>query len=260
MIINKHLRAAIREHAEREHPREACGLLIRSAERREYVPCGNIARTPSEHFIIDPADWAQAEDRGRVLAIIHSHPDATATASMVDRVACELHGLPWGIVSWPGGDMEWIQPSGYTAPLLGRDFGHGMLDCWAACRDWYAREAGIQLPDFQRPDLWWEEPHSPSFYEDNYAACGFERVEQPRRGDLLVLQIPSPGRPCHHPNHGAIYLGDDPSFSSEPAPPLGGSGPFIFHHLYGSASRRDVFGHSMGQRVRLILRHREYPA
>ncbi|SCZ14539.1 hypothetical protein SAMN03159391_05962, partial [Pseudomonas sp. NFACC37-1] len=66
------------------------------------------------------------------------------------------------------------------------------------------------------------------------------------------------GRPCFHPNHAAIYLGDDPSLSSEPAPALGGSGPFIYHHMPGRLAAREVYGWSMANRVKLILRHKDY--
>ena len=50
MRINQQLQAAIREHAAREHPAEACGVLIKTAEGREYVPCRNLARTPRDQF------------------------------------------------------------------------------------------------------------------------------------------------------------------------------------------------------------------
>ena len=258
MRINKRLQDEIRAHAEQAYPAEACGVLIKSGTGRAYVPCTNVAATPREHFQIDPKDLARAEDRGDVLAIIHSHPDKAPTPSMADRVSCELHELPWGIVGWPGGDFEWFKPAGFRAPLPGRDFSHGLLDCWAACRDWYAREAGLQLPNFERSDLWWEQKDGPSLYEDNFKATGFYQVNEAQRGDMLVLQIPTPGRECYFPNHAAIYLGDEPALTSEPAPTLGGAGPFVYHHMPGRLASREIYGWSMANRVKLILRHKDY--
>ncbi|HBO4759112.1 TPA: C40 family peptidase, partial [Pseudomonas aeruginosa] len=136
---------------------------------------------------------------------------------------------------------------------------HGLLDCWGACRDWYEREAGVTLPNFERKDLWWEVKDGSSLYEDNYESAGFYRVEDLRRGDMLVFQVPTPGRPCYHPNHAAIYLGADPCLRSEEAPALGGSGPFIYHHMAGRAATREIYGWSMANRVRLILRHKDFP-
>ena len=43
MRINQTLQAAIREHAEREYPAEACGVLIKTDQGRIYVPCRNLA-------------------------------------------------------------------------------------------------------------------------------------------------------------------------------------------------------------------------
>ncbi|MFJ2456460.1 C40 family peptidase [Pseudomonas protegens] len=258
MRINKQLQAAIRAHAEQAYPAEACGVLIGTAGGRQYVPCANRATSERENFQICERDLAAAEDLGDVLAIIHSHPDKAPVPSMADRVSCELHELPWGIVGWPGGELAWFEPSGFQAPLLGRDFSHGLLDCWSACRDWYAREAGLLLPNFERRDLWWEDEHGPSLYEENFKATGFYQVESAQRGDMLVLQIPTPGRPCFHPNHAAIYLGDEPALTSEAAPALGGSGPFIYHHMPGRPASREVYGWSQANRVRLILRHKDY--
>jgi len=258
--ISKSVYESIRAHAEREYPSEACGLLIKSGSRREYVPCTNVAVTPREHFVIDKYDQSDAEDRGDILAYIHSHPDASPAPSMADRVSCELHEKPWGIIGWPGGNMEWIKPNGYKAPLLGRNFVHGLLDCWSACRDWYEREAGIALPNFERRDLWWEDASGPSHYEENFPGCGFYPVDTPQRGDMMIFMVPSPGRPCYHPNHAAIYLGSDPALRSESAAELCGSGPYIYHHMAGRASARDVYGWSMSSRCRLILRHKDYKA
>lgn len=258
MRINQQLVAAIQAHAESAYPAEACGVLIKTAEGREYVPCTNVSSDPNQHFLIDKHDQADAEDRGELLAIIHSHPGRSPAPSMTDLVSCELHELPWGIVSWPGGEMGWFKPTGFVAPLLGREFAHGLLDCWSACRDWYAREAQLQLPNFDRKELWWEDENGSSLYEENYESAGFERVSEMRRGDMLVFQVPTIGRPCHFPNHAAIYLGSDPSMKSEPSPSLGGAGPFIYHHLHGRMAGREVFGWSMSKRLKLILRHKEY--
>ncbi|WP_085696269.1 C40 family peptidase [Pseudomonas sp. B26(2017)] len=258
MKISKQLTAAIQDHAQREYPAEACGLLVKTSTGREYVPCGNAAGDKLRNFLIDKYDFADAEDRGELLAVIHSHPDRSPKPSMTDRVSCELHELPWGIVAWPGGEMEWFKPSGYQAPLLGREFAHGLLDCWSACRDWYAREAGLDLPNFERSELWWEDPAGASLYEESYAGAGFVRVNEPKRGDMLVFQVPTPGRPCHFPNHAAIYLGSDPELKSEQAPALGAAGPFIYHHMPGRAASRDIYGFSMASRLKLILRHKEY--
>ena len=80
-----------------------------------------------------------------------------------------------------------------------------------------------------------------------------EQLIELQRGDVLVMMV---GR-TYHPNHAAIYLGDDGSLVSEPAVALGGQGPFFIHHLYGRSSTRNIYGPDWAMRTRLILRHQQ---
>lgn len=87
-------------------------------------------------------------------------------------------------------------------------------------------------------------------YEANYEAAGFVRVNQPQRGDMIVMAI---GRTAH-PNHAGIYLGGDPALPGEESDVFG-PGPFLLHHLYGRPSEVIVYGGPWLDRTRLILRH-----
>lgn len=72
---------------------------------------------------------------------------------------------------------------------MGRSFHHGVLDCWALCRDWYARECGLALPSPERHDKWWDDGHS-NLYMDNLADAGFSVLPDDaelRRGDLILM-------------------------------------------------------------------------
>ena len=69
---------------------------------------------------------------------------------------CEKLGLPWLIVSWPSGiGMPLFEPGGWTAPLVGRQFAHGVHDCFAIIRDGMRHYAGINIADFDRDWIWW---------------------------------------------------------------------------------------------------------
>lgn len=243
---------AMLRHAAEDYPREACGLVLRHPDGGQaYAACRNQAEG-DDQFRIHPEDFAAAEDLGELLAVFHSHPDSDARPTMADRVSAELHGLPWVIVSHPGGDVLTFQPSGFKAPLLGRPFFHGMLDCWSLCRDYYARERGLQFPDYPREDAWWERTAT-SMYTELYREAGFRRVEvaDVAPGDMLVMRV---GRTLTE-NHAGIYLGSDPFLRSEPeAPALGGQGPFMLHHLYGRSSERVVFGGNWAERTSYALR------
>lgn len=226
-------------HAVSEYPREACGLVVIVKGRERYWPCVNQASTPSEHFVLAPADYAAADDAGEITIIVHSHPDAPARPSEADRVACEASGLPWAIVSVAAGEnglpaageMVMIEPCGYRAPLVGRPFSHGVLDCWALCRDWYEHERGVVLLDPPRHDNWWDDGVSDLYCDAALHAAGFEIVwrngadalPELEPGDVLLMQVRSRNQV---PNHAGIYLGDG----------------LMLHHMPGRLSSRDVFG------------------
>ena len=212
-------RDAAEAHARADYPREACGLVIVVEGREEYVACRNAADR-EDHFEIDPDEYAAAEERGAIVAIFHSHPDAPPEPSEADRVGCEASGVPWHILGVPS--MRWavVEPSGYQAPLVGRQFEHGRLDCYAIIRDWYARERGIELPDFSRRWQWWLQ--GDDLYRAHFREAGFEATDEPlAEGDVLLMQIGAPV-----PNHAGVYL----------------DGDMILHHLQNRLSSRDVYG------------------
>lgn len=238
-VLSPEVTEAIRAHAAQAYPRESCGLLLRQGPEIAYAPCRNLATQPEEQFILDPEAWALAEDTAdSIEAVVHSHPNASANPSMADRVMCERSHLPWLVIGWPSGALVWCEPTGFEAPLIGREFTHGVLDCYTLVRDWYRLEHGIQLPDFPRADLWWE--RGEDLYLANFATAGFVEVPggladlQP--GDGLLMQVLS-----RQVNHAAIYLGDN----------------VILHHLYGRLSGRDVFGGYWARHTRKVVRHRD---
>src|SRR5690242_1133361 len=109
----------------------------------------------TDHFVMHPEDYAAAEDAGEVVAIFHSHPDASCKPSEADRVGCEASRLPWHVLGWPSGQWGYCEPCGFKLPLVGRVFQHGVVDCWACVRDGLRELAGIEVQDFHRDDDWW---------------------------------------------------------------------------------------------------------
>jgi proteasome lid subunit RPN8/RPN11 len=224
-------------HAAREFPREACGLLVIHKGRETYVPCRNIG-VGTDQFVIHPEDYVRADRLGEIVGVFHSHPNLPAEPSQADKVAGEASGLPWFILSFPSGQWHEMQPSGYIAPLVGRAWAHGVLDCYSVIRDWYREERGVDLPNFDRFDEWWK--RGQSLYLDNFGSAGFEALgavqsQDMEVGDVLLMQVASPV-----PNHAAIYLGDG----------------LILHHLQGRLSSRDVYGGYWHKITTHILRHR----
>jgi len=128
-----------------------------------------------------------------------------------------------------------IEPSGYQAPLIGRSFVYGVLDCYTLVLDYYQRELGITLPYYVRDDAygWWE--RGQNLYAERFAEAGFMAVNTPQPGDVILMQVQSDVA-----NHAAVYLGDG----------------VILHHLVKQLSRRDQYGGYWQKHTAHILRHR----
>ena len=231
----------IRQHALEEYPREACGLVVYVNGKETYRRCRNTS-SDKANFVLDPRDLADAEDAGEVVALVHTHPDTNNAMSEADRVMCEASEMPWYIMAvtrdgdqLTAGELARYEPSGYEAPLLGRPFVFGVLDCYTLIRDYYQRILKITLPDFPREDGFWE--RGEDLYMQQFALAGFRPINTPiREHDVIIMQIRSPVA-----NHGGVYIGNSQ----------------VLHHLYGRLSARDVYGGYFQEVTRVVIRHKE---
>jgi proteasome lid subunit RPN8/RPN11 len=248
MMSNEILAALVpyvRIHAEAEAPRECCGLAVEVAGAPVYIACRNVAHR-AEHFVIGGADYVRAEDTGTVCAIVHSHVYEPPIPSLADRTGIERTGLPWLIVNHPLGTYTITRPTGFTADLLARPFVHGVHDCYALVRDYFAT-LGIGLRDYARTYGWWDEAQGPDLYRANFEREGFVMIEPGpmdrvklavlQANDLILMNIRA-----QRENHMAVYLG----------------GGVIMHHLIGTASRREAYQEFYQRRTTAILRHESF--
>lgn len=229
-------REAALEAAKVAAPREACGLIVIINGSEVYWNCRNIAATAEDFFIIDPEDYADAEDAGEVVGIFHSHPQTPPTPSDADRMACQKSGLPWYIVNPNTEAWDGCQPDGYKAALIGRQWVWAVSDCWTLVRDWYAETWQLSLPDWERPrDL--TVFNAAPMFENCWSAAGFIEVDFSTmvRGDAVLMAIKS-----DTPNHVGVYLGDQT----------------LLHHAYGRLSSSDVYCGFYQDKTRRVLRHR----
>lgn len=221
-------------HAAEEYPNECCGLVVVFKGRVKYVRCRNIADNKQKNFEIHPEDYLACEELGEISAVFHSHTNARSTPSEADKASCEVTGLPWIILGYPSGDFTKFEPSGYVAPLIGRQFVHGVHDCYGLARDYYA-SIGILIPDFERPDRWWEKGFD-LLNPDNFRKAGFVDIslKDLKEHDAIITQNGS-----NVPNHCMIYVGSNQ----------------ILHHSENRLSSRDVYGGYYLKNSRYFLRH-----
>jgi proteasome lid subunit RPN8/RPN11 len=232
-MISKRIKQEIIDHADECAPRECCGLVVIKKGKRQYIKCRNIADNGND-FAIHPEDYADAEDSGKIVMVVHSHPRSNPLPSDADLIGCEQSGVEWAIIAGITKEIHTFKPSGYVQPLLGREFVHGVLDCYSFIYDYYDQVLGIKLPQYERKHNWWLEGQN--LYLDNFEAAGFYEVDDLQYGDMILMKVGSPV-----PNHGAVYIGDGK----------------IEHHQTMRLSSRDVYGGWYQKITSHIMRHKE---
>jgi cell wall-associated NlpC family hydrolase len=172
-------------------------------------------------------------EHGEPEAIVHSHIYAPPIPSDADLTACESTGVPWLIVNFPLGAWRVIEPCGYKAPLIGRQWAWGVLDCYSVVRDGLRDLGGIDMPDFDREWKFWE--RGANTIEDNLAAAGLVKVAGDWRDlDVIGMRIRAPVT-----NHLGLFLKPD----------------VILHQMMGRYSVREVYGGVYAMATTLHLRH-----
>ena len=225
---------AVFEHASEVQPHECCGLVVLRKGRKHYVRCTNASSDMMRRFVIAPEEYAAIEDTGEIVMIAHSHCFELPKPSESDMVGIEQSGLPWLIVNYPNGTHTITEPSGFKAPLIGRQFCKRSVDCYALVKDYYEQELGISLPEYERPEVWHEVGRS--ILLENFAEFGFEQIkfEDLQPNDCLLMQVGA-----GVPNHCAVYIGNNT----------------ILHHVDGRLSSRDIYGEFWRNATTTCLRY-----
>ena len=244
--MNEQSKQQIVEMAHKHDEVEICGFLVRRNKKEQVYHAQNMSDEPWNTFRTSPQDWLEASSMGKIMSVFHSHPGPKSeTPSMADKVACNRSMVPWWIYSLRTKHWGMIVPDEYVAPLLGREWCHGVLDCYSMIRDWYRYTEkddplgpglGIELLEFPRDDHWWN--NGGSLYEDGYPKTGFVSVpkESLRKHDVILMGWDAPT-----PHHAAISM----------------EGNMILHHMYGRLSGRVIYGRWYRDRTMKVIRHRE---
>lgn len=226
--------AEIKAHALEEAPKECVGFVVQTGRKLQYVRAENVHEKPTEHFRTKAEDWGNAEDRGVIVRVIHSHPGdgARAIPSGLDKSLCNASGVVWGIYA-PGSD-EYAELSPENPPLEGRAFILGHDDCWGLIMAWHAKQ-NVILSDWRVNYPWWEDQYPDNLYYDNWEKEGFIECDL-CPGAMVIMQISA-----NKWNHAGIITEDGK----------------LLHHLYGNLSCIIPYGGYFEERTMICVRHKD---
>lgn len=233
---------AIQEHAIRDFPNESCGFVVNG----EYYPVKNVADNPKLNFKIDGRTQLAMRKKGTIQAIIHSHPYDLNTRykwpqewpSGTDiKNRTNDYSIAWGILATEGegcSELVWMDDND-RPPLEGRDWKHGITDCYSLIRDYYIKEHNIFLNDYARDMDWWE--GTGDLYIDNFEKEGFFEVKptEMKIGDLALMRCGS-----RQINHAGVVVGPDS----------------LLHHRYHKLSGVDGLN-KWNRSIAKFIRHKD---
>lgn len=210
MKLTDELKRELIEIAQKKYPNEMCGIITEIDGKDCFVQCENISDAPTELFEIDGNVWLDYD----IKAIVHSHTNGRNYLSKYDMRNQKIHDIDWILVC--GEQVISYRP---IAPLLGRPFEFNKQDCYNLFRDCYMLAGSDHLPEFEYPENWYV--IGMNLYADRLPEYGFEKVNEPELGDVILFQIGS-----ELPNHAGIYIGRQ----------------LFIHHLTDRLSKRDIYG------------------
>ena len=224
------------QHAETEHPDESCGLVAIIKGEQKYWPCKNLSKQNFDYFILDPEDYADCEDHGEIVGLVHSHPHGSANPSDTDKAGCEFSGLEWHIYSLEMKSWHSFKPSGWTPDnLIGRQWAWGIQDCWSLICDYYKEKLSIDIKKWPRPKTIKDFAENP-YFEKVLLGSGFKEVELEdiKENDVLLME-----GAYQKLNHVALYIGDQT----------------ILHHVIGKLSCREIYDLEYLQITKKVFRY-----
>lgn len=222
------MKTQILNHAKQCGEDECCGFVI---DNKMYIPCKNVSDDSKNYFEISTDDWINVEEQGSITAVVHSHPNGLPILSEADQIFQQQTAVDWWLVC----DNQ-IHKFRYMQPLIGREFQHGVNDCYTLFRDAY-HLCGFDFPNFHRYDGWWD--NGQNLYLDNMESNGFCQVSISglQEGDVILFSLNSKAV-----NHAAIYIGNN----------------LILHHLPKRLSKRDLFNGYWFKNYHSIWRHQQW--
>ena len=195
---------AIKEHFDKEYPKEGCGLLAVVKGKKEWFPITNLADN-NDDFIMDSDEYLKVMLSSDIIGIVHNHIDVSHEPSETDIEACNTLGIPYYIFNYPDMDLNILQPKKSFMDLYGREYKFGVSDCFEAMRDYLLQQQIEIAPRALFEDNWYDKGLD-YFCPDVIKNWGGQEVSLSNleENDVLIFKVQEETN-----NHCGVYLGND---------------------------------------------------
>ncbi len=204
---------AMRSAACEAFPKEMCGVISKG----KFFKAENISPEPNISWLIDQNFQSEFEV---IDGVVHSHCKPYRREPTSHDIALQMQeGSPWGILYTDGSHASkplWWGDFRLEEPLKGREFIHGVKDCYSAIRSWIWQKRQIYLPDVPRDYDWWAEPTGKGLYGELIGKYTTRiQPNEVREGDVALFQFAA-----KVPHHAAVVT----------------AGGLMYHHLQDNLS------------------------
>lgn len=194
----------IKEHFDKEYPKEACGILAVVKGQKKWFPIKNIAEE-NDNFIMDSDEYIKLMISTDIIGIVHNHIEGSSEPSETDINQCNALGIPYYIFSYPDMDLTVLQPEKNTTNLYGREYKFGVADCFEAMRDYLIKQ-NINIPSRALFEDNWYRKGLDYFCPDVIKNWGGQEIELSdlKENDVLIFRVQEEIN-----NHCGVYIGND---------------------------------------------------
>tara|TARA_B100000214_G_scaffold251540_1_gene184947 strand:- start:7037 stop:7732 length:696 start_codon:yes stop_codon:yes gene_type:complete len=209
---------AIKEHFDKEFPREGCGVISVIKGKKKWIPVKNVSTDP-DNFILDSDEYIRLLTTTDIIGIVHNHIGDNSEPSQADIDYCNALGIPYYIFSYPDMHLTVVQPETNVVDLYGREYKFGVRDCFEAVRD-YLFKQGLEIPHRAAFEDSWYTKGLDYFTTEMVKKWKGEPVslDELKENDVLLFKVNEEVN-----DHCGVYLGND----------------IFYHHAFNRLSCRE---------------------
>ena len=195
---------AIKEHFDKEFPREGCGVLAVVKGKKKWFPVKNLSPEP-DNFILDSDEYIKLLSTTDIVGIVHNHIGESSDPIQTDIDYCNELGIPYYIFSYPDMELTIVEPESNVSELYGREYKFGVKDCFEAVRD-YLFKQGLEIPHRALFEDKWYDKGLDYFTTEMVKKWKGEPVglDELQENDVLIFKVQEEVN-----NHCGVYIGND---------------------------------------------------